>query len=562
VLFDQTTNEQKCEKQIGNLGGVVVAKVPTIGLYLVEVPLGNENTLISALRTVPGVIYAEPDLPAVPHASRPNEWLSNSLLALNSWYLKLINAPRAWDIASNSNLENIELGIIDFGFRDLNLGTVDLQGRLQDSIPEGTSKHGTLVTALSAATGNNNFGNVGVNWWSKVRLIQTDGANAFFSLVTAAAAGSEVVNMSLGVGDNNGQCSVAEAATKPIYFNGLFATVEAITTSLRLFRPGHRFLSVNSAGNDNCVLSGIQIGPKPANVMVVGATNFVDKKASYSDHGPLVDLGAPGGDDVLPVPWIDYQSNEFTFLLDGHSVIGTSISAPLVAGAAALVWAREPRLSAAQVARRLKDTARHPVNFPADLGAGVLDVGVALDPSTSIIVDGDPADWANINPLLVDPAGDGPFDLAGIYHPESDMVKIYVTNDTFNIYFLVEFVSDPPVRGTTVLFLNADLDNSTGCPGFEGAEFIMVYTTGNSRQGVPFDSFVLGDWRDCSAGDDFPQGLRFVSKGRFLEAAISIEDLRTLGPGTNGFTIWAEGLPPATITGVEFVLPPATYTLH
>src|SRR5690349_4763607 len=97
VLFDQSTNEKQREKQIENLGGVVVAKVPAIGLYLAEVQLGNENTFIGALRTVPGVIYAEPDLPAVPHVSRPNEWLSNSLLALNSWEMKLINAPRAWD---------------------------------------------------------------------------------------------------------------------------------------------------------------------------------------------------------------------------------------------------------------------------------------------------------------------------------------------------------------------------------------------------------------------------------------------------------------------------------
>lgn len=202
------------------------------------------------------------------------------------------------------------------------------------------------------------------------------------------------------------------------------------------------------------------------------------------------------------------------------------------------------------------------MNYPADLGAGVLDVGVAVDPSTPIIIDGDPGDWTNINPLLVDPAGDGPFDLAGAYYPGWDMVRIHVTNDTFNIYFLVEFVSDPPIGGASVLFLNADLDNSTGCPGFEGAEFIMVYTPHNQRFTETFDVLTLGDWRDCSASDDFPQGVRFVRKGRFLEAAISIEDLRRLGPGTNGFSIWAEGIPPATITGVEFVLPPATYTLH
>ena len=563
VLFDSGVSENASEKLITNQGGVVIGKIPRVGLYLVQVEVGNENSFIGALRTAPGVIYVEPDLPATPHLSRPNEWLSNSSLALNSWYLKSINAPMGWNVAGSSSLADIELGILDFGFRDLGQGASDLQGRLENGIPNGTIKHGTLVTALAAATGNNDFGNVGVNWSSKVRLTQTNGANAFFDLVSAAAAGSEVVNMSFGIGNNDAQCSVAEAATKPIYFNGLFATVGAITTSLRLFQPGHRFLVVNSAGNDNCVLTGIQIGPKPSNVLIAGATTFFDKKAAYSDHGPLVDLAAPGGDQTFPIFWIDYNSSQLTDLLDGSPIAGTSVSAPFVSGAAALVWAKEPRISAGLVARRLKETARRPLNYPNDLGTGILDVGIALAPTTAIRVDGDSGDWANISPLLVDPSGDGPFDIFNNYYPGLDIKNIYVTNDAFNVYFLFEFVSEPPIGGGLLTFLNTDLNVNTGCPVLFGSDLIMFFDPNvGPIAGERFDIFGLGDERDCSAGDDFPQAIRFARRGRFLEAAMSIDDVRILHPGTNSFEIWGEALAPGANSVVEFVFPPATYVIH
>jgi serine protease len=57
---------------------------------------------------------------------------------------------------------------------------------------------------------------------------------------------------------------------------------------------------------------------------------------------------------------------------------GTSFAAPQVAGAAALVWAANPLLTAAQVAQILKDTASGHGAWNADLGYGVIDVAAAV----------------------------------------------------------------------------------------------------------------------------------------------------------------------------------------
>jgi subtilisin family serine protease len=57
---------------------------------------------------------------------------------------------------------------------------------------------------------------------------------------------------------------------------------------------------------------------------------------------------------------------------------GTSFAAPQVAGAAALVWAANPSLTARQVADILKTTASGHGAWSAELGYGVLDVGAAV----------------------------------------------------------------------------------------------------------------------------------------------------------------------------------------
>ena len=172
----------------------------------------------------------------------------------------------------------------------------------------------------------------------------------------------------------------------------------------------------------------------------------------------------------------------------------------------------------------------------------------SMHSNAQIVVDGHPHEWAGISPLLTDPIGDGPFNPYGQYYQGEDFINISVTNDSTNLYFLLEFAGD--FSGGIKLFLDTDLDVGTGC---NGAEYIIFVST--SAPGANLD---LADGRNCTFKDDFPGAVRSEMRGRFAEASVSIASLRIITPQTRGVRVSAEALAPGK--GVsDTVGPPATY---
>jgi subtilisin family serine protease len=74
-------------------------------------------------------------------------------------------------------------------------------------------------------------------------------------------------------------------------------------------------------------------------------------RASFSEYGYFVDVTAPGV-SIYSTVWNDGYGNKS----------GTSMASPLVAGVAALAWARRPALTNAQIASVIQGSA-------SDLGA-------------------------------------------------------------------------------------------------------------------------------------------------------------------------------------------------
>src|SRR5581483_9544262 len=194
-------------------------------------------------------------------------------------------------------------------------------------------------------------------------------------IVYAVDNGADVINASWGGGDSH---LIADAV----------ATAHAAGV-----------VFVAAAGNAASDVHGFA----PADVrdaITVSAFDHADTIASFSNFGPKIDVGAPGGGDAAPPDFEPFRSilslrssgTKFDPRLDVAGLYtreaGTSMAAPHVAGAAALVLAAHPDYSVEQVRQTLRASADD-VDTPGyDLhsGYGRIDVGRAVHLSNVLAV--------------------------------------------------------------------------------------------------------------------------------------------------------------------------------
>jgi len=137
-----------------------------------------------------------------------------------------------------------------------------------------------------------------------------------------------VLTMSFGGG---GQAAGAEAAVDAVVNNGVTVTV--------------------SAGNNNYDACQKTFAFIPS-AIVVGASDSLDSRSSFSNYGECVHIFAPGS-RILSA---DYRSDT-----EGRTISGTSMATPYVAGGAAVILELEPDLSPEKVRARLLASAEQDV---------------------------------------------------------------------------------------------------------------------------------------------------------------------------------------------------------
>ncbi|MFZ4811923.1 MAG: S8 family peptidase, partial [Ilumatobacteraceae bacterium] len=187
--------------------------------------------------------------------------------------------------------------------------------------------HGTHVAGTAAGS---TFGVAKQATVVPVRVLNCSGSGSLSGVIAGLdwiaanhTTGPAVANLSLG---GAASASLDEAVNRVI--------ADGVTV-------------VVAAGNSNADACGVSPARAPA-ALTVGATTTSDARASYSNVGPCLDLFAPGS---------GINSAWWTSSTSVATLSGTSMAAPHVAGAAALIAGQNPSWTPAQVAAQLVASA-------------------------------------------------------------------------------------------------------------------------------------------------------------------------------------------------------------
>jgi thermitase len=326
------------------VGGRRVLGIPQIGTEAIAVAAGSERRAAWVLRRRFDVARVERD-PVVSLESHrscgagwacvmPNDPLFSSQWGLaNDTFTKAFSAGavRGADIAASSawayskGSPAVRIAIVDSGVDDRH---PDLRGKVVDEATLSANGgdradyvgHGTAIAGVAGAIPNNGIGIAGVGYNSSLMDVKvayddlggslfTDCAGLATGIVYAASHHAQVINVSLG---------------------GRYCAAEALAAAYAWSRGS---LVVAAAGNQ-----ASQTPTYPAalpNVISVGATDNSDRRAGFSNYGAnWVDIAAPGVNIESTLPRYANRQGATNYGL----MEGTSFAAPMVAGAAALLW--------------------------------------------------------------------------------------------------------------------------------------------------------------------------------------------------------------------------------
>ena len=328
--------------------------LPATGLEVVQPTAGRSaGAAIATLAADPAVLYAERD------RRRTVARAADDPLLGTQWGLERIHAADAWDVTTGS--ADALVAVVDTG---VDADHPDLSANLVpgwdfvdgDATPddESANGHGTHVAGIVGARGDNGVGISGLAWTLRLmplRFLDASGSGTIVDEVQAfayaAAAGARIVNASFG----GAGYSQAER--------------DAIASA-----PGTLFVA--AAGNDGADDDADPHYPCAydlPNLICVTASDRADGRLPSANIGVRsVDLAAPGEDIESTVPGGGWAA-----------MSGTSMAAPHVTGAAALLLATQPAARPADLVEALTSSADPLSAFSgATVSGGRLDAPAAL----------------------------------------------------------------------------------------------------------------------------------------------------------------------------------------
>ncbi len=305
-------------------------------------------------------------------------------------------APNIWTNKGEQGTDLLGMDKSSNGIDDDNNGFIDdVNGwdfSIQDNVPYDENGHGSHVAGVIGAKAGNERGIVGINHNISLIPLKTFDIDGFSdttinvqAISYAAQHSVDVINASWG----GGPCSQA-----------MIDAINAAAAKGTIF--------VAASGNN-----GIDIDQEPVypcdfpiqSLICVGASDRENKRVEFSNYGKLsVDIAAPG------------ENIYSAFLEPAYKELdGTSMAAPFVAGAAALLKSFRPTLLPREVKKAILESGTKLTENSNDFASGNrLNISAALayvggKPTTPIDPPPPPPPVTNL-PLIqgvkVTPAGD------------------------------------------------------------------------------------------------------------------------------------------------------------
>ena len=324
---------------------------------------------------------------AEPNYIRYLQTTPNDPLFFRQVNLKISNAERGWNIETGD--ATVTVAVIDTG---VDIVHPDLKANLlngkdfrdTDEDESDDSGHGTAVSGVVAAVGNNAVGIAGAAWNINILPLRAcGGQNLTCSVVDEIEAieeailqGVDIINLSLG---GMGKSSMEEGACNDAWDAGivLFAAAGNNTLLGKIGDPETEGFINYPAGYANVI--GVSSIDYPENG-VLG--NIV--LSSYSNSGDAVTVTAVGNDVVTTAPSVEVEYLIFSQQADYGLISGTSFSTPLVSGMAAIIKSHFPNLTNVELRSRVENSVIDigPPGWDNEFGYGLVDFQKALIGST------------------------------------------------------------------------------------------------------------------------------------------------------------------------------------
>ncbi len=387
VKFNPGVSEEVMER-INDKHGTSALEISPWGFMRLGIPRGRSITdMVEVYSRNPNVEYAQPN--SIARAvMTPTDPLYSLQWHLDNDEYGGINIENAWDLSTGAG---VVVAVLDTGvaYEDYGIyrqapdftGTTFVAGHdfiNDDSHPNDDDSHGTHVAGTIAQSTSNGLGVAGVAFDASimpVKVLDAGGSGTAFTVASgihfAAENGADVINMSLGWPWWRGRMydpgPVVHNAVSDAYNNGV--TIVA------------------AAGNDR--KNQVAYPAAYEECIAVGATQYDEALAPYTNRGTALDLTAPGGNLNLDQNNDGYRDGVLQQTFDPNTkdpsdfgywfFHGTSMATPHVAGVAALVIAAGVS-GPDNVRNVLQSTAEDhgAAGWDSEYGWGIVDAFAAL----------------------------------------------------------------------------------------------------------------------------------------------------------------------------------------